>query len=135
MLPEHFSSGLLSLLLVDVLHKHTLVLEHVTLGHKVECVIHVLVNLLGLSVSLEESTEHTHAVHPYNPLWHTCIGRSLPLSASSMTSLPACKLVLPAAGPGVYSNRLTDDQTILDQFTDVLTCNAYKLSVSSLVDS
>ena len=39
---EHLGTGLLCLLLVDVLHKDTLVLENVTLGLQVELVVHVL---------------------------------------------------------------------------------------------
>ena len=37
--PEHLGSGLLRLLLVDVLHQHTLVLERVTLALEVQLVV------------------------------------------------------------------------------------------------
>ena len=56
--------GLLSLLLVDVLHEDSLVLEHVTLGLQVELVIQVAVDLLGLTVATEQATKDTHALHP-----------------------------------------------------------------------
>ena len=47
---QHLGPGLLCLLLVDVLHEDTLVLESVTLGFQVELVVQVTVNLLGLPV-------------------------------------------------------------------------------------
>ena len=47
---QHLGPGLLCLLLVDVLHEDTLVLESVTLGLQVELVVQVTVNLLGLPV-------------------------------------------------------------------------------------
>ena len=45
---QHLGPSLLCLLLVDVLHEDTLVLEGVTLGLQVEFVIQVAVNLLRL---------------------------------------------------------------------------------------
>ena len=45
---QHLGPSLLCLLLVDVLHKDTLVLEGVTLGLQVELVVQVAVNLLRL---------------------------------------------------------------------------------------
>ena len=47
---QHLGPGLLCLLLVDVLHEDTLVLESVTLGLQVQLVVQVAVNLLGLPV-------------------------------------------------------------------------------------
>jgi len=47
---EHFSTGLLSLRLVDILHQHTLVLEDVTLRLLVQGMVEVLVNLASLSI-------------------------------------------------------------------------------------
>ena len=45
---QHLGPGLLGLLLVDMLHENTLVLESVTLGLQVQLVIQVAINLLGL---------------------------------------------------------------------------------------
>merc|ERR1719507_27096 len=53
-----------SLVLVDLLDENVLVLELVTLGGKVELMVHLAVDLLGLSISLEESTEDTETSHP-----------------------------------------------------------------------
>jgi hypothetical protein len=80
----------------------------------------VFVDLLALPVSGKEPPQNSHAAHPDDPLGHTCVRRTLPLSVSGVTSLPAGKSVLPASGAGVHRHGLADDQTILDQFTDVL---------------
>jgi hypothetical protein len=59
-------SGLLSLGLVDTLHKYPLVLKHITLDLHVHVMIHVLVNLLGLTVLAEQAPQNTHPPHPQN---------------------------------------------------------------------
>ena len=59
-------SELLSLGLVDTLHKHPLVLEHITLDLHVHVMIHVLVDLLGLTVLAEQAPQNTHPPHPQN---------------------------------------------------------------------
>merc|ERR1719348_2816221 len=68
---QHLRPGLLSLLLVDVLHEDTLVLESVTLGLQVQLVIQVAINLLSLPISLEQPPENTH---PHDP--HSLLGGS-----------------------------------------------------------
>ena len=45
---QHLGPGLLGLLLMDMLHEDTLVLESVTLGLQVQLMIQVAVNLLSL---------------------------------------------------------------------------------------
>ena len=45
---QHLGPGLLSLLLMDMLHQDTLVLEGVTLCLQVQLVVQVAINLLGL---------------------------------------------------------------------------------------
>jgi len=59
-------SCLLSLGLVDTLHKNSLVLEHVTLDLQVHVVVHVLVNLLRLTVLAQKAPQDTHPAHPQN---------------------------------------------------------------------
>merc|ERR1719430_2777325 len=53
---QHLGPGLLSLLLVDVLHEDTLVLEDVTLGLEVKLVVQMSVDLLGLPISLQQAS-------------------------------------------------------------------------------
>ena len=58
--------GLLSLGLVDTLHEHPLVLEHVTLDLHVHVMVHVLVDLLGFTVLAQQAPQNTHPPHPKN---------------------------------------------------------------------
>jgi hypothetical protein len=58
--------SLLSLGLVDALHKHPLVLESVTLDPQVHVMVNVLVNLLGLTVLAQEASQNSHPPHPQN---------------------------------------------------------------------
>merc|ERR1719394_1435046 len=127
---QHLGPGLLSLLLVDVLHEDTLVLESVTLGLQVQLVIQVAINLLGLPISLKQPPENTHPHDPHSLLGGSGILGTLALSETSVPSLPACFVVLANAGPGVDSNRLLDDKTILDELADVLA----RVGVGNLVD-
>ena len=55
---QHLGPGFLSLLLVDMLHEDTLVLESVTLGLQVQLVVQVAIDLLGILASLRK----THAI-------------------------------------------------------------------------
>lgn len=113
---------LLRLLLVDVLHQDALVLEHVTLGLHVQLVVQVPVDLLRVPVLLQQTTQHSHALHPQELDGHTGIGRTLALAEATVTSLAARLSVLAHTVPGVDHDGLLDDQTVLDQFADVLTC-------------
>merc|ERR1711893_430390 len=117
---KHFNTGLSRLLLVNVLHQYTLVLKHVSFTLHVQGVVQVAVDFLGLSVFFKETTEHPHTSHPDDLLRHTGVGGTLPLSGSCVTSLPASELVFADASTRVDSHRLPDDQTILNQFPDVL---------------
>ena len=59
--------------LVDGLDEDVLVLELVTLGTEVELMVDLSVDLLGFTISLEESTEDTGSSHPEDLGWHTSI--------------------------------------------------------------
>merc|ERR1719312_714305 len=85
---QHLGPGLLGLLLVDVLHQDALVLEHVTLGLQVEVVVQVAVNLLGLTVAPEQTSEHPHPLHPQGLLGTSSVLGTLALSVTGVTSLP-----------------------------------------------
>merc|ERR1711973_563959 len=71
LISQHLGPGLLSLLLVDMLHEDTLVLESVTLSLQVQLVIQVAINLLSLPISLKQPPENTH---PHDP--HSLLGGS-----------------------------------------------------------
>lgn len=117
---QHLVTSLLSLTLVDVLHQDTLVLEHITLHLHVQIVVQVTVDLLGFAVLLEQATQDAHASHPEVLHGHTSVGCSLALSVAAMTALSASDGVLANTETGVHHDGLLDDQTILDQFADVL---------------
>merc|ERR1719304_34505 len=130
LISQHLGPSLLCLLLMDVLHEDTLVFEGVTLGLQVELVVQVAVNLLGLPVSLEQPPQDTHSHDPHGLLGGSSILGTLPLTKASVAAFPARLVVLAHARPGVDSDRLLDDQTILDELADVLT----RVGVGNLVD-
>ena len=109
-----------SLVLVDLLDENVLVLELVTLGGKVELMVHLAVDLLGLSISLEESTEDTETSHPDDLLGHTGVASTLSLTGALMATLALGLSPLLAAGAGVSSNILSHDQSVLDKLPNVL---------------
>merc|ERR1712029_1309893 len=117
---QHLGPGLLRLLLVDVLHEHALVLEHVTLGLQVELVIQVAVDLLGLTVATEQATKDTHALHPEGLLGTSGVLGTLPLSVASVASLPPGLCGLTDTGSGVDGGGLLDGETVLDQLAHIL---------------
>jgi len=110
----------LSLLLVDELHQNALVLEHVTLALDVELVVEMAVDLLILSILLQEPPQHAHPPHPQLLDGHAGVGRTFALSGARVTALTTRQSVLARASARVNGLRLLDDQTVLDQTTDVL---------------
>jgi len=110
----------LSLLLVDELHQNALVLEHVTLALDVELVVEMAIDLLVLSVLLQETTQDAHPPHPQLLDGHAGVGGTLALSGARVTALATREGVLARASARVDGLGLLDDQTVLDQTTDVL---------------
>jgi len=82
----------------------------------------VLVDLLRLAVTHEKSAEHTHTTDPNHLLGHTGVRGTLSLSSAGVTTLSASHSILAHASARVHSDWLADDQTVLDQFANVLTC-------------
>jgi len=119
----------LRLLFVDVLHQDALVLKHVTLGFDVELVIEMSVDLLVFAVFLQQTPQDSHTPHPQLLDGHPSVGCSLALAGAGVTALSARESVLPRAGAGVNRLRLLDDQTVLDQPTDVLS----RISVGNFI--
>lgn len=120
LLGEDLSTGTLSLGLVDVLHKDTLVLEDVTLGLEVETMVEVLVNLASLTVLAKETTEDTLAAHPDDLGGHTGLGGTVTLTVTGVATLTLGLMTLTDAVAGVGDLGLADDETVLDELTDVL---------------
>lgn len=125
-----FSLGLKVLLadsfglaLVDLLDKNVLVLELVTLGGEVELVVHLAVNLLLVSVPLEEATEDAKAAHPQDLLGHASVAGTLSLTSALMAALALGLGPSLAAGARVDGHVLAHDQAVLHKLPNVLAWN------------
>merc|ERR1719244_529692 len=97
-----------------------LFLKHVALGLKVQLMVQVAINLLGLPVSLQEPSEDPHPGDPHSLLAGPSVLGTLPLSKATVTTLATGFIISADTGPGVDSDRLLDYKTILDQLPDVL---------------
>ena len=73
----------------------------------------------SLPVSLQESSQDSHSLHPEVLLTGPGVSCSLPLTKPAVSSLPPGLVVGPHPGPGVDGHGLLDDETILDQLPDV----------------
>jgi len=105
---------------VDLLNQNVLVLVEVTLGSEVELVVHLPVNLLVVSISLEKTTEDTESPHPEDALWHTGLLGSLSLSSAEMSALSPGLVESLRAGVRVHGHLASHDEFVLDQLANVL---------------
>jgi len=83
---ELLLSDLLVLHLVDSLNENGLVLELVTLGGKVEMMIDILVDFLGFSILLEESSENSLSSHPEDLGRHSSVSGTLSLTETRVST-------------------------------------------------
>jgi len=118
---EHLGARVLRLLLVNVLHEDTLVLEDVTLALHVQVVVQVFVDLLSLAVAHQQAAQDTHAPDPDDLLRHTRVGRTLSLARPRVATLAPRLRILAHTRARVHGHRLADDQTVLDELANVLT--------------
>lgn len=119
---KHLCTSFTCLLLVNVFHQDALVLEDITLDLHVEIVVQVTIDLLGFAVFLQQATKDTHTSHPEEFHWSTSVRCSLALTISTMTTLSASECRFTDAETRVHDDWLFDDQTVFDQFADVLSC-------------
>jgi hypothetical protein len=117
---ELFGASVFGLLLEDVLHKVALVLEGVTLGFQVKFVVEMLVDLFGIAVALEEMSQDARSANPKDLLGHTGIPRTTSFTIAHMTALSSCFQRFAGTESRMYGHRFTDDQTVLDEASDVL---------------
>jgi len=120
----------LGLLLVDKFHQDALVLEHVTLALDVKLVVKMAIDLLVLSVLLQEPPQHAHPPHPQLLDGHTGVGGTLALTGAGVTALATSQSVLARASARMNGLGLLDDQAVLDQSTDVLS----RIGVGNFID-
>ncbi|RMZ94905.1 hypothetical protein BpHYR1_034854 [Brachionus plicatilis] len=92
----------LSLSLVDLLHQHTLVLEHITLALQVQLTtrwtmvdLQVLVDLLGISVLDEQSSQDSSASDPQDFFGHSGVGSPLSFTIATVSAF--------ASGFGIFA--------------------------------
>jgi len=110
----------LSLGLVNGLDEDVLVLELVTLGSKVELVVHLAVDLLVVSIATEQTTEDAKTAHPQDASGHTSVPSTLSLSGALMATLALGLGVHLAAGARVSGDDLPHDKPVLAKLPNVL---------------
>ena len=97
-----------------------LVLELVTLASEVELVVDVTVDLLGVTVALEEATENASAAHGEDTGGHTGVAGTTAVTGTLMATLALLGFVASYAGARVHVGGLADDDTVLVKLADVL---------------
>ena len=120
LLSKLLGASVLGLLLEDVLHQIALVLESITLGLEIQVVVEMLVDLLGVTILLKQMSEHTHATKPKDLFRHASISSTTSLTKAHMAALSACLQSFASAESRVDFPRLSDDQAIFHQTTDIL---------------
>ena len=111
---------ILTLLLVDLLNQHTLGLVTVTLGQSVEVSVHVLVDLVGLTVLSQQTTKDTNAAHPEELLRDTGVHGTTALTVTSVVTASLGVVTNMHASTGVHQLVLADNETVLNELADVL---------------
>jgi len=95
-----------------VLDEAPLVLESVALARVVQLVVEVFVDLTGSTVLDEQATENTHAAHPEYLGRHTCVGGTLALTVTGVTTSTASLLEVTGSAARVHGIRLLDDDSV-----------------------
>ena len=106
---------------MDIFHQDTLVLEHITLGLEVELMVQMSINLATFTVLAQQTTQHTHSAHPKDGSRHTGISGTATLTSSSVTAKTLSSSLFTDTETGVRGFGLFYDQTVLGEFTNVLT--------------
>ena len=82
----------------------------------------MLVDLVGISVLLEKTTEDAHAADPQDLSGHTGVLGTSSLTETGVSTKALGLESLAGSIARVDNWRLTDDETVLDEFADVLAC-------------
>ena len=97
-----------------------LVFKEVTLASKVEVMVNIRADFLGLSVFSKESSKNSLSSHPEDLYWHSCVSGSLSLTEPSMSSLSLGLMNSLASRSRVDMDLSLHDKTIMEQFSNVL---------------
>ena len=81
--------------------------------------VDILRDLLSLSVLLEKSSEDSLSSHPKNLAWHSCVSGTLSLTNTSVSSFSLGLMNSLNSRLGVHMNVLSNNKTILEEFSDV----------------
>ena len=84
---------------------------------------HVLVDLVGISVLLEKTTENAHAADPQNLAGHTGVLGTSSLTETGVSTKALGLESLASSVTGVDNWRLADDETILNELANILACS------------
>lgn len=99
-------------------HQDTLILKDVSLDLEVEVVVHVLINLAGITVLAQHATEDTHATHPDHTARHTGFTGTTAFADTRVTSLALGLGDLTDTGSRVNLLGFLKDQPVLDKFAN-----------------
>jgi hypothetical protein len=121
-------SLLFGLRFVDGLDENVLVLVEVTLGSHVEGVVQSTVDLLGVSITSEKSSEDSLSAHPDELGRHTGVSGSLSATGTSVTSSTDGSVPSLCSGARVDADLTSHDEVVLLQLADVLAYIQRRLS-------
>ena len=79
----------------------------------------VFVNLSSLTVLPQQTPEHTLPPHPLHLRRHTCLGGTLPLSVSGVTTLALRGMEIASSCTRVDSGGFNDNTAVLDELFDM----------------
>lgn len=105
---------------MDEFHKNSLILEDIALCFQVKVVIEMSINLLVLAILLQEPPEDSHAPNPQHFDRHSGVCRSLPFAGTGVSALTPGLSILADAGARVDGHWFADNETVFNEFTDVL---------------
>jgi hypothetical protein len=105
---------------VDGLDKNGLVLELVTLGGKIEMMVDIAGDLLGLSILSKESSQNSLSSHPLDLDGHSSVGGTSSFTVTVVSTLSLGLVNSLYSGSGVHLDLSLHDKTILSELSDVL---------------
>lgn len=113
-------SLLFGLLLVDGLDENVLVLVEVTFSSHVEGVVKSTVDLLGVSITSEKSSEDSLSAHPDEFGGHTGVSGSLSATGTSVTSSTDGGVPSLCSGARVDADLTSHDEVVFLELANVL---------------
>ena len=82
--------------------------------------VDVLVDLLSITIFLEETSQNTDSAHPKDVRWHTGLGGTLSFTSALMATLAHSLVVKLDSVARVHGDLTSHDQTILVKLSNVL---------------